>query len=862
MNINLIFDAAASANTPAAAAFRATMQQAANILDSTFTDNITVNINVDYSGTGGGAAAGPDNGVYISYATVYNYLTGTASPGDSSFDSLPVPGSANAPTEVAVWNAQLKAMSAAGYLTPGMAGYVSPTSTSTDDGSATFATDIQSNLLLGVALHELTHAMGRVPYSDPDIMELDRFSSAGTRVYDGNVPASEASYFSINGGKTEWAQYGINSDPSDFLNAANYGGDGSSPLTPTDPFNQYYTGSTLQSLTPADLEQMDILGFHLKEDAPAEDAYDFNGSNSGDILLQNASGQIEYVNMAGGSDQGAPVNVANVPGWTVVGEGKISGGVDSDIVIQNSSGAILYADMKNGAFSNWVGVSGTPGYNVVGVGDINDDHYDDIVIQNPTTGDIQYGNMDNGVFNGWVDVVATAGWKVDAVADITDNGYDDIVIQNANGAIIYANMDNGVFSGWVGITGTPGWNVVGAGDIQRDGYADIVIQNPTTGAIDYANMNNGVFNGWITVGAVSGWNVIGVEDILGNGFDDIVIQNSTTGAIDYANLTPGATTLWVSITSAPGYTGSTDPAPTGNSASSDSANELAAGFADNSGQADLSNMPDQGSLNSSDTSAFLSPQGQSNSDMPPVGTQIHEPMFGAWLDGNSSSNGGAGLLATSTSPNLPIGVWEATRYAGNSNNNGAGDSLAASSGPGQGSSNDGGSTLTAFGAPGQSNSDDLPPVGTQIHEPMFGAWLDGNSSSDGGLGLTASTPPNLPIGVWEATHYANESVVGASGATDSGSQNNGGSSQYTLGSLNPAAPNGLGGAADFLNNHSGSQSGASLTSASWLTENAQNCSTPTNGAAQVPSTSGFGSNPAPIVTADTLQNLLHSGSNG
>jgi len=244
--------------------------------------------------------------------------------------------------------------------------------------------------------------------------------------------------------------------------------------------------------------------------------------------------------------------------------------------------------------------------------------------------------------------------------------------------------------------------------------------------------------------------------------------------------------------------------------------------------------------------------------MPPVGTQIHEPMFGAWLDGNSSSNGGL-VLGTSTSPNLPIGVWEATRYAGNSNN-GAGGSLADSSGSSQGSSNSDDSTLAAFGAPGQSNSDNLPPVGTQIHGPMYGAWLDGNSSSNSVAGL--ATTPDLPLGAWEAVHHANNNVAGASGATDSGTQDNGGSAQYTFGSLNPAAPNGFGGAADFLKNQSGSQSGASLTQASWLTEGAQNGSTTTNGAAQVPSNFGPGSNPAPIVTADNLQNLLHSGSGG
>src|SRR5262249_27722045 len=147
-----------------------------------------------------------------------------------------------------------------------------------------------------------------------------------------------------------------------------------------------------QYLTPLDLEQMDVLGFHLKYNAPAADAYDFNGQNSGDILLQNSSGQITYENMAGGSFHGF-VNVSNTPGWSVVGQGKISGGVDSDAVIQSSGGAIEYANMQNGAFANWVYVTGTPGFNVVGVGDINDDHHADIVVQNPTSGAISYATM-------------------------------------------------------------------------------------------------------------------------------------------------------------------------------------------------------------------------------------------------------------------------------------------------------------------------------------------------------------------------------------------------------------------------------------------------------------------------------------
>ena len=65
-------------------------------------------------------------------------------------------------------------------------GLIDANDTTTDDGSAPFATDINPNLLVGVALHELTHALGRVPYgSAPDIFDLFRFTSPGVRLFQG-----------------------------------------------------------------------------------------------------------------------------------------------------------------------------------------------------------------------------------------------------------------------------------------------------------------------------------------------------------------------------------------------------------------------------------------------------------------------------------------------------------------------------------------------------------------------------------------------------------------------------------------------------------------------------------------------------
>ena len=240
--INLIFDAAAMA---APASFRSGIEQAASILSATISNKITVNINIDYSGTGGGAAAGPDNGLFENYSTVRTDLINNAAPGDTTFNALPSGSTIQGQSQVAVWNAQLK-----------LFGLLSPNDTTTDDGSATFATDISPSFLVGVALHELTHAMGRVPYGlQPDIFDFYRFTSVGTRLFSDNIPAS-AAYFSINGGTTKLADFGVSSDPSDFLNPPN------SNLTPNDAFNEFYSGSTLQSLTTVDKEMLDALGFN------------------------------------------------------------------------------------------------------------------------------------------------------------------------------------------------------------------------------------------------------------------------------------------------------------------------------------------------------------------------------------------------------------------------------------------------------------------------------------------------------------------------------------------------------------------------------------------------------------------------
>ena len=108
ITFDLLFDATAPAS------FQAGIVQAASMLSAAISDKITVNLNIHYSGTGGGAFAGPDGGLFESYSTVKSDLINNATPGETIFNALPSGSSIQGQTNVAVWNAQLKLWGTAG----------------------------------------------------------------------------------------------------------------------------------------------------------------------------------------------------------------------------------------------------------------------------------------------------------------------------------------------------------------------------------------------------------------------------------------------------------------------------------------------------------------------------------------------------------------------------------------------------------------------------------------------------------------------------------------------------------------------------------------------------------------------------
>jgi hypothetical protein len=496
---NLIFDAAAMAAPPG---FRTAIQQAANILSAVISDKITINLKIDYSGTGGGAAAGPDSGHYEAYSLIRSDLINNATQGDTIFNALPGGSSIQGQSSVAAWNAQLK-----------LFGLLGANDTTTDDGSATFATDINPNLLVGVALHELTHALGRVPYgSAPDIFDLFRFSSPGTRLFTSGNTAT-AAYFSVDGGYTKLADYGQKSDPSDFLNPGpTFLGSPYSNLTPHDSFNEIYDSSTLQQLTAIDLNQLDALGFHLT-----------TPDTQAPMLVSN-----QVLSMLVGSTQTITSSLLsandNVSTAAQLRFTVTTGPADGVLLLNGSpTSSFTQDDINHGLVSYHETVSGVASDTLL---------FEVTDAAGNATGtssfQINIGNGPHGIVNG--PHVAT-----DA-PDFNGDGDTDLLFLNDTNHGVGVWLLNGtqvLDSPQVG-TLVAGFDLAHTGDFNGDGKTDLLMLNDTTHDVAVWLMNGAQVASSTTVGTINaagGWQFADVGDFNGDGKSDLLFVNSATQGV-------------------------------------------------------------------------------------------------------------------------------------------------------------------------------------------------------------------------------------------------------------------------------------------------------------------------------------------
>ena len=266
LDINLIYDAQALA---APQSFRDGMEAAALMLERHIQDNITVNINVGYGensgdaispniSNGGPGATADGAGIDLTYTALRAALVNhnTSATDQTILNNLIMAASIGGETDFRIGNAQARALGLANATD------------ATVDGAIGMGTGFTGDALIAGGLHEISHAMGRVAnWLDVNwSVDLFRFDTATlgnathTHVFGGILPPPNAtsSYFSVDGGATRLADFGVASDPGDFLNGGVQG---------ADAFNENVSGAPA-GLTSVDLIFMDALGFQVSNQAP------------------------------------------------------------------------------------------------------------------------------------------------------------------------------------------------------------------------------------------------------------------------------------------------------------------------------------------------------------------------------------------------------------------------------------------------------------------------------------------------------------------------------------------------------------------------------------------------------------------
>jgi Hint domain len=257
VDINLSYDASVGS---APAGFESALNLAVTYLDALIVNPITVTIDVGYGEWDGeslapGTSEGGPNGTYMSYSEVVSELTAhaTSAVDLSSVASLPASNPAGSGVFLVSY-AQEKAWGLLPADSTEVDGYVGfgagssiPWDYSTNGTTASGEVDF-----VGVAEHELTHALGRMAglqqfgTNDYAVLDLFRYSAPGTL----ELTAGEPAYFSANGGQTDLDNFSTVADVGDWA-----------PSAGNDAFDAIVDAGTQNTMSAADITEMDVLGF-------------------------------------------------------------------------------------------------------------------------------------------------------------------------------------------------------------------------------------------------------------------------------------------------------------------------------------------------------------------------------------------------------------------------------------------------------------------------------------------------------------------------------------------------------------------------------------------------------------------------
>jgi hypothetical protein len=574
--------------------FLADEQTAINILDAAFTDNISVVFNVGFGSYNGQVmnnqniseadvnSAALDNRFFLTYSQLRQDLLTFGQPNFFNAANLPATNAINGVSN---------------FWISSSVGAIFGIFTNAVDGFVGIGTNFTPGpQRVSAFLHELGHAMGRVPENfvfngQTYFSELDlwRFTNPGIRFFDGNPQNNTNAYFSLDGGATVLAHWGMNSDASDFLNDA---------LTGNDPFNEFV--GNLGNLTALDLLITEALGYQHPTPNPPPPP----GTTADMILRHGADGLYEIYDL-GNNTILAAFQLGQVgTDWKFVGLGGFFGNDTTDMLLRNAnSGGFEVYDISNNQLTNaaFLGNVGLD-WQVMGFGDFSSFGENDMILRNANNGGVEVYDIRNNQIIG-ANFMGAVGldWQFSGVGNFSSRGTSDMLLRNANngGLEVYDINSNQItgaaFLGTVGLD----WQFSGVGNFSgAPGETDLMLRNNQTGGMVIYDISNNQITNAVFIGTVGlDWQFAGIAPIHSPGASDLVLRNKNTGAFEVydiaGNTLIGATLLgqvgldWqlggFAVDPPTGATGSSDDQP-------DSAAQLVqamAGFGSN--VADTSN---------------------------------------------------------------------------------------------------------------------------------------------------------------------------------------------------------------------------------------------------------------------------------
>jgi hypothetical protein len=513
--------------------------RAVQILNAAFPNNIDVRIKVgygNYNGTPlptqsiseGGVA---NNAVFLTYTQLRNYLLTFGEPGFFNNQNLPPFNDPNSPGHTNFWISSSEAK-AFGIATTG-----------TIDGFVGIGRNfVAGNERVSAFLHEIGHALGRIQINFTSggttywsALDLWRFTSNGNRYFDGNSTTSTRNYFSTDGGLNHLADWGMNSDPSDFL------GPSSNPpsnLTPNDPFDENV--GNLANLTNVDLLITEALGFRRTPPGPpppAPNPAPPPGTTADMILRHGSDGKYEIYDI-GQNRLLAAYYLGQVgTDWNFYGLGGFFGKDTTDMMLRNyTTGGLEVYDISNNKITN-AAFLGTIGLDwlLMGYGNFSSFGETDMMLRNSRTGGVEVYDIRNNQIIG-ANFMGTVGldWQIGGYGNFSSRGTSDMIMRNTRtgGLEVYDINSNQItgahFLGNVGLD----WSILAFGDFSsRTGTTDMIMRNTRTGSMFIYDINNDQITSAYSIGAVGlDWQFAGVAPVHAAGAADLVLRNTNTGA--------------------------------------------------------------------------------------------------------------------------------------------------------------------------------------------------------------------------------------------------------------------------------------------------------------------------------------------